>query len=328
MTRLIIRSFLSACIGALVHSALLCSSHASDLSFLKNSSELWKQIDSLAAETSVQTEFSAEYLQSDPSLDENPDFKTQDRSLNFLYSNGKFHYTLKLVGGETGKQIWHDAIAYDGKFHYLLDFLSLRLSVSENALRCSDLELANSAVTLPFAFLSPQSNQWNHSLVSIPSEIQSPSAWEKIYSRAKELSPGQAEKNSLFHHLQQTCIEKNLQFVEIPSPDGTYSDWVAFAPTRNFFPMLWLRKNPQGQPCRSYVITELTHSETNPQILYPKTALYQYWDDDADLMRTDTHTISTFHLNKAIDDSEFSIDPSLATLILDVDHDTAFHPSE
>lgn len=286
--------------------------------------DLWNNVAYLTAKTSVTTEFTKEYLDSDPSLTQ--EYKHQKRFLNLSNSGNKFKYDLQLIGGETGLALWDDVIAYDGTHYSHLDRIESRITISKQKRpECHNVNMANSAITLPFAFMS-NGGIFNHALVLID-QLQSSDAWNAAFARSSPLPEHEVHRQPVLQKILSLCYSKKLSYIKIESNDTSYADWVGLDTVHSSFPAFWVRIGKTGDIYRSYVVTGLEQKSCSGSpraaFYYPKKAEFHYWDGKDVLWRTDYHEIDAIAINDStFDESSFFVDPTDAKLIHDIDHNT------
>jgi len=252
-----------------------------------------------------------------------PDFvqAAGDRSettCNYTFSEqgDKWIYNVD-VSGKSGTYI-SEELAFDGESYAQLFKLDGIFKVTKKHRLKGDYNLANKTYLFdPIKFI-PQEIIQNSNFPLTLAQFASQENWYSLLKRAANV-----------HFLANQESDKEISF-EVPGGLDIHSKKpftyeVVCSKKYSYYPVTWKMLDAEKHVLAEYTVltmAQIVDGKNGGAFYYPKSAQIKRYTDEGKLVGTTNNVISSVSANGKLDDDVFTIDPSQARLIRDMDNQT------
>jgi len=240
-------------------------------------------------------------------------FKEQTNSVAFSYSRGNFSFVQKTESTPEGPSS-HFKVCFDQDLWQYFDYVSQRLIVSK-AVQQIGVARGSNLLFLPFTnFIFPNAGNSQLSLLDILSDYGSLGLWQAALSNIVKVQQGSVT-------LPGDSVEVTSVFASPIAGDPPGTLVTTFSVADDMFPIKWTLSF--GKTIAEYSVSqlhELAVSGSPLKLRIPKQAKIRNYENGVESQHT-LIEITEVKINQAVSDENFTIDPSQATDINDLDED-------
>ena len=242
-------------------------------------------------------------------------------STKLIYSASGLKYEYKLETKKMSGEVIPYQVAFDGEqkqwFTPISGILSFKkLKDHDPDTYVEPLNPFNNELFLPFISFTPEVKEGKRVLTRL-NHLQDAEVWSLIEKRTKVV--GKAVINGL------DCVQLEVQGSLIHLPE-VKSFLVSFSIKDDYYPVAWTAKDASGKRVLEYFVDELgkvmfrsLDQKKEFVGLYPKKSRQKLYEEGA-LFSVAFGRVDKIKINYLGDEDQFSLDPSIAKVICDLDN--------